>query len=275
MKLLRKSEVREAVVLPGGVAKLVVSTGDKMVYEPGQYVWVAFALKDGPEALQSLSFHPYSISSAHAPGDKTYTLHIKDMGPGSWSEAVVKAAAQGVDAFKGSCRVGGPAGRFGIDPAHFERIVLVAGGIGFTPLASLLAAIVRDAAAGGKDGASRRYALVKHIMVVWSCQTAPCLSWFADELDAARAATNVAVDLQLHVTRAAKEDSEGQGGFKAGRPDVAASLASVAAQQGAGLVGVFACGPAQLLEDTLNAVAAANAGETSTRFLLHLETFLF
>ena len=275
MKLLRKSEVREAVVLPGGVAKLVVSTGDKMAYEPGQYVWIAFALKSGPEALQSLSFHPYSISSAHAPGDKTYTLHIKDMGPGSWSEAVVKAAVEGAESFKGGCRVGGPAGKLSIDPTHFEHVVLIAGGIGFAPLASLLAAIVRDAAAGGKDGALRRYALVKHVTVLWAVKDAPCLSWFAAELDAARAATNVVVDLQLHVTRAAKEDAEGQGGFQAGRPDVAASLASVAAQQGADIVGVYACGPAQLLEDTLNAVTAANAGVNPTRFLLHLETFLF
>lgn len=278
MKLLRKSEVRDALVLPGGVAKLVVSTGNRMAYEPGQYVWIAFALKDGPEALQSLSFHPYSISSAHAAGDTTYSLHIKTMGPGTWSDAVVAAAAQGAASFKGSCRVGGPAGRLSIDPTHFERIVLVAGGVGFTPLVSLLVAIVRDAAAseGTKEApAARSYAAVKHITVVWAVQTVPCLSWFADELDAARAATNVAVDVQLYVTRAAKaEDAEGQGGFVAGRPDVAASLAGAAAQQGAGPVGVYACGPAHLLEDTRNAVAAANAGVTDT-FLLHQETFEF
>jgi ferredoxin-NADP reductase len=273
MKLLRKSEVRDALVLPGGVAKLVVSTGNKMAYEPGQYVWIAFALKDGPEALQTPSFHPYSISSAHAAGDETYSLHIKTMGPGTWSDAVVVAAAQGAEAFQGSCRVGGPAGRFSIEPAHFERIVLVAGGIGFTPLVSLLVAIVRDAAAAEGTKAARRYAGVKHITVVWAVQTLPCLSWFADELDAARAATNVVVDVQLYVTRAAQEDAEGQGGFVAGRPDVAASLASAAAQQGAGPVGVYACGPAQLLEDTRDAVAAANTG--GRRFLLHQETFLF
>ena len=276
MKFMRKSEVREASALPGGVAKLVISTGDNMEYEPGQYVWIAFALKDGPEALQSLSFHPYSISSAHVPGDKTYTLHIKDMGPGSWSEAVVKAAAGGAEAFKGGCRVGGPSGRFSIDPTHFERIVLVAGGIGFTPLVSLLADIVRDAAAGGKDGSSRRYALVKHITVVWAVQSAPCLTWFTEELEAARAATGVTVDLQLFVTRAGKDDAA-EGGFTAGRPDVAASLAGAAAQPGAGPVGVYACGPAQMLEDTRDAVAAATAAATepSKRFLLHTEVFLF
>ena len=278
MKLLRKSEVREVMVLPGGVAKLVISTGDNMVYEPGQYVWIAFALEGGPEVLQSLSFHPYSISSAHAPGDKTYTLHVKTMGHGTWSDAVVVAAAQGIEAFKGSCRVGGPAGKLSIDPTHFERIVLVAGGIGFTPLVSLLADIARDAADGGKEGA-RRYPALKHITVVWAVQTAPCLTWFATELDAARAATNVAVHLQLFVTRAGKGecDAESCAAFTLGRPDVAASLADAAAQQGAGPVGVFSCGPAQMLEDTLDAVAAANAVATddSRRFLLHQETFLF
>jgi hypothetical protein len=140
-------------------------------------------------------------------------------------------------------------------------------------LVSLLVAIVRDAAASEGTKAVRRYAGVKHITVVWAVQTLPCLSWFADELDAARAATNVVVDVQLYVTRAAQEDAEGQGGFVAGRPDVAASLASAAAQQGAGPVGVYACGPAQLLEDTRDAVAAANTG--GRRFLLHQETFLF
>jgi len=275
MKFMRKSEVKEASVLPGGVAKLVVSTGDNMVYEPGQYVWIAFALKDGPEALQSLSFHPYSISSAHAPGDKTYTLHIKNMGPGSWSEAVEKAAAGGAEAFKGGCRVGGPSGRFSIEPSHFERIVLVAGGIGFTPLVSLLADIVRDAAGDGKEGA-RHYASVRHVTVLWAVQSGPCLTWFADQLDAARAASNVTVDLQLFVTRGAK-DAEQPGAFKTGRPDVTATLAGAAAQKGAGAVGVYACGPAQMLEDTRDAVAAANAkaDDLSSRFLLHTEVFLF
>ena len=275
MKFMRKSEVREASALPGGVAKLVISTGDGMVYEPGQYVWIAFALKDGPEALQSLSFHPYSISSAHAPGDKTYTLHIKSMGAGSWSDAVVAAAAGGAEAFQGGCRVGGPSGRFSIDPAHFERIVLVAGGIGFTPLVSLLADIVRDAS--GKDEAARRYPAVKHITVVWAVQSAPCLTWFTEELEAARAASAVTVDLQLFVTRAGKEDAEAQGAFKVGRPDVAASLAGAAAQPGAGPVGVYACGPAAMLDNTRDAVAAANsaAADASKRFLLHTEVFLF
>jgi NAD(P)H-flavin reductase len=234
--------------------------------------------------LPSLSFHPYSISSAYAPGDATYTLHVKSMGAGTWSEAVEQAAAGGAEAFKG-CRIGGPAGRFSINPIHFARIVLVAGGIGATPLMSLLNDIVRDAAAAGGDkgDAKRRYAAVTHVTLVWAVQSAPCLSWFAEELDAARAAAGVSIDLQLFVTRAAKEDAAEGGAalaFKAGRPDVAATLAAVAAAAapGSGPSGVFACGPDAMLEDTKGAVAAANraaGGDDAKRFLLHTEVFLF
>jgi predicted ferric reductase len=298
MKFMRKSKVEAASVLPGGVVKLTISTGASMAYEAGQYVWLALPGLPCSEMLPSLSFHPYSISSAYAPGDKTYTLHIKNMGPGTWSEAVeLAAAASGVDAFKGGCRIGGPAGRFSIHPGHFARIVLVAGGIGATPLMSLLSEIVREGTAkeeGGADGKkggapARHYATVTHVTLLWAVQSAPCLSWFTDALDAARAATGVTVDLQLFVTRAAKKDDasdvDAEGGapalpaFKAGRPDVSASLAAVAAAAaaGSGPTGVFACGPDAMLEDTKRAVAEANASAASAdkRFLLHTEVFLF
>jgi NAD(P)H-flavin reductase len=276
MKFMRKSKVEAAEVLPGDVAKLTISTGKSMAYEAGQYVWLALPGLPGPEPLPSLSFHPYSISSSYAPGDATYTLHVKSMGAGTWSEAVVLAAAGGADAFKGGCRIGGPAGRFSINPVHFERIVLVAGGIGMTPLMSLLTDIARDA--GVKDGAKRRYPAATHVTLLWAVQSAACLSWFAEELEAARAATGVSVDLQLFVTRAKEADAEGQAAFKVGRPNLADALAAVAQLPGAAPVGVFACGPQQMLDDCAEAVAAgcaAAGGDAAKRMLLHVETFLF
>jgi predicted ferric reductase len=162
MKFMRKSKVEAAAVLPDGVVKLTISTGNSMAYEAGQYVWLALPGVVGAGPLAGFAFHPYSISSAYKPGDPTYTVHMKCMGPGTWSEAVLKAVeANGVEAFKGGCRVGGPSGRFSINPTHFERIVIVAGGIGAPPLFSLLADVVRDAAASPKDAAARRYPAAK------------------------------------------------------------------------------------------------------------------
>ena len=55
MKFMRKSKVEAAEALPGGVAKLTISTGASMAYEPGQYVWIAFPGLEGPEPLPGFS----------------------------------------------------------------------------------------------------------------------------------------------------------------------------------------------------------------------------
>ena len=75
-----------------------------------------------------------------------------------------------------------------------------------------------------------------------------------------------------------KGDVEAQRTFKQGRPDLRATLSAVAAAGGGGPSGVFACGPEAMLQQTTDAVAAANAaagGEASRRFLLHVEVFHF
>lgn len=199
-KFMRKSKVEDAKVLPGGVVKLTLSAGATMPYEPGQYVWIALTGVTGAGPLAGFASHPYSISSAYRPGDPTFTIHMKSMGQGTWSEAVLKAVeAQGVDAFQGGCRISWPSGRFAINPVHFERIVVVAGGIGATPLFSLVMDMVRDAAA---SGAARRYPAAKQITVVWAVQYEHCLSWFKAEIEEARSVAAVLlVDVQLFVTR--------------------------------------------------------------------------
>ncbi len=95
---------------------------------------------------------------------------MKSIGPGTWSDSVLKAVeAQGVNAFKFhcGCRVSVPKGRFAIDPVHFERIVVVAGGIGATALFSLILDMVRDATTSLQDGTARRYPGAKRVTVVW------------------------------------------------------------------------------------------------------------
>jgi len=269
MKFMRKSKVEKAEALPGGVAVLTISTGDSMAYEAGQYIWLALPGLKCTEYLPSFSFHPYSISSAYVAGDKTYTVHVKSMGEGTWSDAVVKAtAADGVAAFAGGCRVGGPCGHWAIQPVHLDRIVLVAGGVGITPMASLLADIRRTPG---------RYPLLKSVTLVWAIPNAGCASWFADLL--ADAASDPMFDLQVFVTRGGADAEKSAAiPLKSGRPDVAVILAAVASAKGAeGPVGLFACGPEPMLDASRSAVAAQNASASSPsqRAVIHTEVFSY
>lgn len=209
------------------------------------------------------------------------------MGKGTWSDALQAAVAKdGVKALP-VVRIGGPTGRFSINPAHFEHIVLVCGGIGVTPLLSLLSDIVDDVSlpdtaefsfslsepgvvsppvAATKPAAAapvRRYPALKRVDFVWTVRNADCLTWFAAELAAATKAKGITITTHIYVTGKASPTAADEGGVArvphaTGRPNVAAIVAS-AASAGAPTVGVYACGPAQLLESTEDAVIAANA----------------
>ena len=96
---------------------------DGLAFEPGQYAW--FTLGDTPLALQQ---HPFSIAcaansrqlcfSADAAGDFTKSLKNIEPGTSAWIE--------------------GPFGSFVPDPDPNVSLFLVAGGIGITPMMSML-----------------------------------------------------------------------------------------------------------------------------------------
>lgn len=96
---------------------------DGMDFEPGQYAWIT--LGDSPLALQQ---HPFSMAcaagarelcfSANAVGDFTNSLKDVELGTRAWME--------------------GPYGSFVPDPDPSTNLFLVAGGIGVTPMMSML-----------------------------------------------------------------------------------------------------------------------------------------
>jgi predicted ferric reductase len=112
-------DTRTLVLRPVGHAGLA--------FEPGQFAW----LITGRTPLLAEQ-HPLSISSSAEPNaEGTLELSIKALG--DWSRASVPAIAPGRRAW-----LDGPYGVFTPDRAPAQGFVLIAGGIGITPMRSIL-----------------------------------------------------------------------------------------------------------------------------------------
>jgi len=96
-------------------------------FEPGQFVW----LSTGANPLFAEE-HPITIASSAQPSQgRTVELAIKALG--DWSREVVPRLAPGE-----TVQLDGPFGAFSLDRGPAERLVLIAGGIGVTPMRSML-----------------------------------------------------------------------------------------------------------------------------------------
>jgi len=156
---------------------------DGFRFAPGQFGWIVVGRS--PFALTQ---HPFSFSSsAERPGGEV-TLTIKARGDFTSSIASV---APGTRAY-----VDGPHGLFTIDRNEGPGFVLVAGGVGITPLIS----IVRTMA----DREDRRPCILFYGNKDWETVT------FREELDALAAKTALQV---VHVLERAPEGWKGETGY--------------------------------------------------------------
>jgi ferredoxin-NADP reductase len=170
-----------------------------------------------------------------------------------------------------------------------EEIVLVAGGVGVTPLMSTAGYLLEQLAANASTTSKEKaLPLLKHVTFVWSARSQVCFrDWFPAEMTALLEANDVDVklfqtcgerDSSVIVSPTAKvDDVEMQAWvsngalkecLKAGRP-VAADILSGVHKRVAGVAGkvaVLACGPERF-------VGAFRSAAKSTGAHFHSETF--
>eukprot|EP00727_Mastigamoeba_balamuthi_P011185 m51a1_g669 Ferric reductase (785) ;mRNA; r:252805-255750 len=238
--------------------------------EAGQYVFVNF-----PQ-LSLVEWHPFTLASG--PREDILEVDIKALGHHT------RRMAERLPAFASSgtlwVRADGPYGHMTLDPADYHVAVLVAGGIGVTPMVAIVRSvygIARLADGTVMGGVQRgRPGALKALRLHWSVTGVGHYTLFSDVFEAAALSrsndpTVPAFDVRLHVTKGPAEVPNVTA--SPGRMDVARVLDAVAADYPGQRVAVVACGPAAMTRAAWDAVARhKRRGETMD---VHCETFTF
>jgi predicted ferric reductase len=154
-----------------------------ITFRPGQFLWIT--LGRSPFSLEE---HPFSFSSSPLAGDGGFDITVKELGDFT---ASIGQHQPGTVAY-----VEGPFGAFTTDRYPASRYVFLAGGIGITPVMSIL-----RAAAGSGDRTP--------MILVYGAKTRDDLA-FAAELDDLSEQLDLAI---TYVLEEPPEEWEGATGF--------------------------------------------------------------
>lgn len=210
---------------------------EHLQHEAGQLAWIHVA------EVSLLEWHPFTLSSS--PGDATRTHHIKVRGDeGSWTRRLADVVRQrGADGL--TLSVDGP---YGTPPGlrRYDRVLFVAGGIGVTPIASILAELL----------ASEDDNEIFAARLLWIAKSRRLFDIFADRLrlaDLVARTGAVGLSASLFETAAAADidkanASANEDGLRVarGRPDLDAEFRAFAPDSDDVLC--FVCGPPELVD---------------------------
>lgn len=267
IKSFKSTKILAIEAIPSGVTRVVFEP--HFLYEAGQYVFVNFPNLHKP--FSYIQWHPISLSSA--PGitdgddDIHYaSLHIKAAGGFTKS---LHSASQSSAQPSLRVKVDGPYGKSSIDFTEYRTVLLVAGGVGVTPMISLLRNLV--------DRQKTRLPIItQSIYFVWVIPDIDSYNWLAGEIEeilnlaASLPKTQYLLDLSVYMTRGVTTPSSI---FFQGRPDFSFLMQKIKHSHGSGDVAVGACGPAVMVKGVRN--AAVEKSDLNGLFHVHNEVFEF
>eukprot|EP00042_Codosiga_hollandica_P050205 m.595124 g.595124 ORF g.595124 m.595124 type:complete len:901 (-) comp58040_c0_seq5:139-2841(-) len=257
IRLSRRAHATTGVILaynPDTDITEVTVSADAFQHEAGQYAFLHFP------SVSALEWHPFTISSA--PSAPHRKFHIKNMGKGTWT---YKLSVQARLSSRLPVYIDAPYGRTTYY-THAHTLVMVAGGIGITPLHSIISELSSRKSAGLSIGN------IQAVHLIWATRSYGQLALFAQELlTIMRNNINNLFHIELYCSMRAQSFShpdvpqELLTGVRQGRPNIAWLCNNVPA--GPSTV-MLVCGP-QPLVDSAQDIAFAN------NFTFHSEEFYF
>eukprot|EP00056_Hartaetosiga_gracilis_P014109 m.239742 g.239742 ORF g.239742 m.239742 type:complete len:800 (-) comp14013_c0_seq1:142-2541(-) len=263
IRIVRRSQLTvvrdEARFFNAGVTMISVEKQGFSFY-PGQYAWVCVP------SISEFDWHPFTISAPPSSGQITF--HIKNMGPDTFTNKLFNLDPNVMH----EVRVDGPYGR----PLYFdecENLLLIAGGIGITPMYSIISEIFLRASANQDVGN------IKKVKLVWVARNREVFYIFHEMLTYAQNRTNVEFNCELYVTdESGREESFSTGSIsegevqeivgrfvQQGRPDLQAVSKEFPFGQSTMMM---TCGPEGLISASSDVAAEFD-------FLFHHEVFNF
>ncbi|CAM9805533.1 unnamed protein product [Lampetra fluviatilis] len=282
----RKVEITvlKAELLPSGVTHLQFKRPQGFEYKSGQWVRVACL------TLGRSEYHPFTLTSA--PHEGTLSIHVRAAGP--WTtrlREVYSSKSISSDGCFSKIYLDGPFGEGHQHWNDFEVSVLVGGGIGVTPFASILKDVVY------KSSINARLIACRKLYFIWVTRTQRQFEWLTDIIqEVEENDKNDLVSIHIYITQFAEKfdlrttmlyicerhfqkvsNRSLFTGLRSithfGRPQFVPFLNSLQKlHPEVGTVGIFSCGPPGLTKTVEKSCRQLNRCD-QTRFVHHYENF--
>lgn len=281
--------------LMDGTLGLFMEKPKRFVYRPGMYMFL------NCPSLSRHEWHPFTISSA--PGDEFVSVHIRNAG--DWTNAIHQLIenCQKNNVSYPDVYIDGPVGAPTQDYQRYKTIMMIGGGIGVTPFAS----IMKDTIHLWNDYRCQECQHIRHpqnfqiqkMYFHWVTRGQDSLRWFENTMNQVAemdkddiieshhyltSVKNQDQNLPLKMFQAFVHDETGKdfvSGLKTkqvthfGRPDWDRNFKHMVAQHPGETIGVFFCGP-HVLDRILGEACAKYSSEPETGgtyFDYHSEKF--
>lgn len=279
-------DIIQTELLPSDVLKLKYYRPPNLKYLSGQWVRLSCT------AFKTQEYHSFTLTSA--PHENFLSVHIKAQGPWTWKlRNYFDPNNYNDEDPLPKIKLEGPYGGGNQDWYKFEVAVMVGGGIGVTPYASILNDLVFGTSTNRYSGVA-----CKKVYFLWICPSHRSFEWFIDVLrDVEKKDVTNVLEMHIFITQFFHKfdlrttmlyicENHFQRisnrsmftGLKAvnhfGRPDMSSFLKFVQKKHSyVSKVGVFSCGPTALTKSISTACEEVNNTRKLPYFIHHFENF--